>query len=251
MTEMQLNGFAVQIDDDDAERVLQRKWYVRVPEANTPYCYTWVYTGGKVIATSLHRFITNMVGNNSAVIDHIDHNGLNNQKANLRVCSILENAWNKKRGRNNTSGYKGVSWKNDKWCARIMKNRESYDMGSYDSIEEAAFAYDVAALHLFGEFSCINFDKSLYIDVDVEKEYNARHYTPTCMYRGVVKRHSTRYETNVCDHRKVLYLGSFPTAEQAAIAYDAKAFELLSSAARLNFPERVVDGVYNKEMKCN
>ena len=248
MTEMQLNGFIVQIDDDDAERVLCKKWYVRVPEANTPYCYTWVYTGGEVIATSLHRFIMNMVGENSMVIDHIDHNGLNNQKANLRVCSILENAWNKKKGINNTSGYKGVAWKSNKWCARIMKNYEMYEMGSYDNIEDAAFSYDIAALHLFGEFSCTNFDKSMYIDVDIEKEYNNRHYVPTCSYRGVVKRHDKRYEANVCDHRKVIYLGSFPDAISAAIAYDAKAFELLASKAKLNFPERVVDGVYNKEV---
>ena len=46
-------------------------------------------------------------------------------------------------------------------------------------------------------------------------------------------------------------IGSFDSEEAAAIAYDAKAFELLSSKAKLNFPERVVDGVYNKEIECN
>ena len=71
MYKLNLDNHVVQIDDEDMERVLQKKWYVRVPKKGTKYCYTWVCADGKVTATSMHRFIMDMVGNDSVIIDHI------------------------------------------------------------------------------------------------------------------------------------------------------------------------------------
>ena len=239
MYKIPLDKHIVQIDDEDMDRVLQKKWYVRSPKRGTKYCYTWVYADGKVTATSLHRFIMNRVGDNSVVIDHIDHDGLNNQKSNLRVCSSIENGWNKQKGKNNTSGYKGVSWKSGRWYARIMKNNLMYELGAYNNTEDAAFAYDIAAIYLFGEFSCTNFDKDMYEGLDIETLYKERLYVPSCNYRGVVKRKENKYEVNVCVNRKPIYLGTFHDALSAALAYDKKAYELLGDRAKLNFPERI------------
>ena len=186
----------------------------------------------------MHRFILR-VTDGAQIVGHIDHNGLNNCKGNLRICSMMENIWNQQKPRDNTSGYKGVSYNAGKWIVRIMKNYVSYYLGAYDDIENAAMAYDIGAMYLHGKYRATNFDKTTYKDMDIEKEYLFRIYTPTCKYRGVVKQKEGKYIVHVCVHRKVKHVGIYSTPEEAALAYDKKAFELLGEKAKLNFPERI------------
>jgi len=91
----------------------------------------------------------------SKQVDHKDVDGLNNRWANLRLATHSENVRNSGRRRNNTSGYKGVSFapKERKWHARIMANRELHLLGYFDRKEDAAAAYAEAAKRLHGEFS--------------------------------------------------------------------------------------------------
>jgi hypothetical protein len=75
-------------------------------------------------------------------VDHIDCNCLNNRIENLRKASRIENAYNARLSKSNTSGYKGVSWcsKNKKWAAECMVNKRKHRIGYFDDKEKAAFA---------------------------------------------------------------------------------------------------------------
>ena len=91
-------------------------------------------------------------------IDHIDGNTQNNQPENLRACSISLNQANQKLSQRNTSGYKGVTWKatKNKWSAQISCSGRYFYLGLYDSALDAAKAYDVAALEMFGNHAKTN-----------------------------------------------------------------------------------------------
>ena len=97
--------------------------------------------------------------------DHIDNNGLNNTRSNLRVCTITENHQNMRKGINCSSQFKGVSWdKRDKaWTAQIQIDKKQHYLGSFESEIDAARAYDKAALRMFASFACLNFPASNYL----------------------------------------------------------------------------------------
>ncbi|HHS83697.1 MAG TPA: hypothetical protein ENK38_02070 [Gammaproteobacteria bacterium] len=84
-------------------------------------------------------------------VDHRDGDGLNNKWLNLRECTKLQNAQNRKLGLNNTSGYLGVSASGNKWQAKIVVNRKPRHLGVFDTPEEAGDAYLAAKqeLHQF------------------------------------------------------------------------------------------------------
>jgi hypothetical protein len=88
-------------------------------------------------------------------IDHIDRNPSNNALANLRPASRSENLANTKARRDNTSGKKGVWWHKSakKWAAGITVKRRAHHLGLFESIEDAAAAYEHAAKKHFGEFA--------------------------------------------------------------------------------------------------
>jgi hypothetical protein len=91
-------------------------------------------------------------------IDHINKNRLDNRKKNLRFCTRSENLYNKTTNKNNTSGYKGVVWDNQrrKWCASISIERRRINLGFFQNKEEAAKVYNEAALKYHGEFASVN-----------------------------------------------------------------------------------------------
>ncbi len=234
----------VHIDEEDLEFVKSKKWNVhKGTSSKTSYVYTWTYQNRVVSMIQMHRLLLGVNGDNTYVVDHIDHNGLNNKRSNLRLCLSAENSWNQEIRRNNTTGYKGVSRQGtaNKYSARVMKHGVSYDMGWYDTPEEAGIAYDIGALYLHGVYSCINFDKEMYVDLNIEAEFKKRHYVPTCAYRGVVYRGKTSYETTVCLGKKPIYIGRFPTAESAAEAYDKACIKLGKENPKLNFPDRIAE----------
>lgn len=91
-------------------------------------------------------------------VDHVNHNTLDNRRENLRLATVAQNAHNSKIAKNNTSGYKGVSWHSAgrKWCAQIKNKKVKIHLGVFDDKDDAARAYNTAALELFGEFALLN-----------------------------------------------------------------------------------------------
>ena len=89
------------------------------------------------------------------VVDHIDGNGLNNLRTNLRLATMSENTANARKHKDNKSGFKGVHWRKDisKWEAMISKDGKRYWLGVFNSPDEAHKAYCDAALRLYGEFA--------------------------------------------------------------------------------------------------
>lgn len=92
-------------------------------------------------------------------IDHIDQNRTNNRIANLREASRLQNCRNRRKHCDNSSGYKGVNYdkRYNKWYAQIHVNKKSVWLGYHATSEDAANAYDKAAIKYFGEFASLNF----------------------------------------------------------------------------------------------
>jgi hypothetical protein len=94
-------------------------------------------------------------------VDHINRDTLDNRRKNLRVGTKPQNLWNQKIRSTNTSGFKGVDWKqwenSGAWCARLSHNSKRVHIGYFKTAEEAARAYDQKAKELFGEFARLNF----------------------------------------------------------------------------------------------
>jgi hypothetical protein len=99
----------------------------------------------------LHRFLMDCPDN--MVIDHINSNGLDNRRENLRICTITENNRNCKHHKDNESGYKGVSRMKNRWRAIIKYDGKNHYLGYFDTPVEAWVVYCKAAIKHFGEFA--------------------------------------------------------------------------------------------------
>lgn len=136
-------GAVAKVDNEDFEKVIQYGWYIcRGYATNTRIGH-------------MHRFIMQPEGD--LVVDHINHDKSDNRKENLRVCSRAENSRNRKIKGGMYSQYKGVTKGAGKYHGRVTYNYKPYHLGSFDTEEEAAKAYDKKALELFGEFYKLNF----------------------------------------------------------------------------------------------
>jgi hypothetical protein len=132
------------VDQEDAERFGNRS--VNFLQAGTKYV--------KIGNTLLHRAI--MGAKKGEVVDHINHNTLDNRKCNLRICTQSQNHMNRKGAQvNSTTGELGVHWdsKLKKFRARLQKDGKTYNFGQYKNIDDAIAARRAAAADMFGEFA--------------------------------------------------------------------------------------------------
>lgn len=152
------HGYEAVIDAEDIDRVSAYTWRA-VEDKNTVYAVTLRKAEGKGRREklSLHRFVLG-VSDPSVKVDHIDGDGLNNTKRNLRFATSQQNAMNM-RVRGKGCVYKGVSkYKHyQKWAASIRVDGKQRHIGYFDSPEDAARAYDDAARVAFGEYAALNF----------------------------------------------------------------------------------------------
>lgn len=149
MVEIPLSkGRVAIISNCDYERVSKHKWHAHLSRrAGVDKYYARGYVGGKNLY--MHRFILGLVG--EEVADHIDGDGLNNQRENLRICSGYENAQNRKQTRKRRSKHTGVTPVGKRsWRARITFNGDQIALGQFKTQEEAARAYDEAARKFHG-----------------------------------------------------------------------------------------------------
>lgn len=146
------------VDDEDYELLSPWQWRARTWWASrTSYAYRYVSRGdGTFQKLLMHRAILDAPP--EMQVDHIDGNGLNNTRSNLRLATHTQNQANASRRRDNQSGFKGVRRIRDSgWQARICVNGKQQHVGFFQTAEEAARAYDKAARDLRGQFAKLNF----------------------------------------------------------------------------------------------
>lgn len=142
------------IDAEDYEAISRFKWQA-FWNGYTFYAVRNVWVGRKRTTMYMHRFLLNPpLG---FEVDHRDGDGLNNTRANIRLCTKAENQHNKQ-PQSGSSNYKGVCWctRDRIWMAHIKVNRRLLNLGYYHNEEEAALAYNWAATKHFGEFARLN-----------------------------------------------------------------------------------------------
>jgi len=142
------------IDDDDLEKV-GSGWYAMFVESVGSY-YAMRHKG-KGLETMAKAVMAPVP--RGLCVDHINHDTLDNRRQNLRIATRAQNQHNKRINKNNTSGYKGVSWsaRLNKWQAGIRFKNKNIHIGYYYDPEFAARKYDEKARQLFGEFAFLNF----------------------------------------------------------------------------------------------
>lgn len=153
-------GYVAVIDDEDFERLSGYIWRATVRHRKygnaCVYAQRHVRRGDGVWTVQyMHSLISEAPA--GMVTDHVDGDGLNNRRANLRVCTRSENQHNS-RPRGGTSRYKGVCWDSHakKWKAYIAVCGKLHNIGLFARETDAAQAYDAAAMKLHGEFARIN-----------------------------------------------------------------------------------------------
>jgi hypothetical protein len=159
MKEIQLTqGRIALIDDEDYDLVRRYSWCGVISGRNF-YAQAACPINGQV---KMHRLIMGCSKDDGKIVDHIDHNTLNNQKANLRVCTQRQNVYNSTNP--NKSGFRGVQLLPSGRYRAQIKNIEGkfIQLGVYDNPEDAARAYDIKAIELQGEFATTNFSKDIY-----------------------------------------------------------------------------------------
>lgn len=152
-------GYVALVDDADYEWLMQWKWSFAIGSHNS-YGYAVRHNPERPHRLLyMHRVI--MKPDDHLEIDHADHDGLNNQRTNLRACSRGQNASNVAVKKANRTGYRGVDIKKLRkkrpYSARIKTQGRLLHIGQYASALEAAIAYDKAAVQYFGEFAILNF----------------------------------------------------------------------------------------------
>ncbi len=145
------SGDVAVIDIDDAEAVSRYEWRLteKAKLLNT-YAVRTGRGGGLIF---LHRFLKGIPPRDKRVVDHIDGDGLNNRRSNLRFATNAENSRNQRIRSNNTSGFKGVRMKDGKFLAQITVAGKYKNLGRFATAEAAHAAYLDAAKKGFGEFA--------------------------------------------------------------------------------------------------
>lgn len=154
------NGDWALVDEDDYPLVMNKTWRKKVGY-RTSYAY-WPTTihddrGRRTILTYMHRLIAKPA--DGMVVDHINNNGLDNRRCNLRVVPRGFNNQRTPYLASNVSGYRGARFDKARglWRAEIRINERCRLLGRFRTAEEAARVYDQAAKEFYGPHAFLNF----------------------------------------------------------------------------------------------
>lgn len=226
------HGTAI-IDEQDFDRINQYKWHSVDMDKSGRYYATCSIKSKTVY---MHRMV--MGAQSGETIDHIDGNGLNNSRDNLRFVVPSQNNMNQKVRNDNTSGHKGISWCPDreKYQVYINIDRKRKSLGRYKTLEEAIYVRDQAVKAHYGEFAREN--SSLPQNAEIEPQ----RAVPRTLRRtgsnnssgktGVTK-HGDRWMATITIDGKVKRIGIFEELENAVSARE--------KAEREYFPEYFKD----------
>jgi len=161
--EIELCGYKVLIDDEDYEKVKDRKWRLLKNSEKCIYFVNQRYdaenyrkTGSHSCSFYLHREIIGAVKGDGKIVDHINGDTLDCRKSNLRFVTFAQNLQNSKKHTNNKCGYKGVAkTSKNRWRAAININNKRIWLGSFESPELAHKAYCEASKKYHGEYGRI------------------------------------------------------------------------------------------------
>jgi len=143
--------FAI-VDDQDFEYINQWNWCLH----NDGSAKRAILIGGKHKTILMHRIVNETPDNLET--DHINHDRLDNRRANLRNVFHKQNCLNRHSYKNSSSKYTGVSYRKagGKWRATIKINGKYQHIGVFENEIEAAKAYDRRAIENFGQYACVN-----------------------------------------------------------------------------------------------
>ncbi|MBN1786980.1 MAG: HNH endonuclease [Sedimentisphaerales bacterium] len=146
------------VDVEDYQNLSKYNWQLSVTDSQKYYA---ICLDNRLIK-HMHRVIMN--AEKGQIVDHIDRNGLNNTKRNLRFATLSQNSCNRVRPAGGSSKYRGVNHCKDKkdkeWRANICLEGKKIHLGYFEDEETAGRAYDEAAKELHGEFACLNFPEN-------------------------------------------------------------------------------------------
>ena len=154
-------GYVAIIDDGDYEMLAAHKWSAHENKhkdgaIRTVYARRGCVEKKRYKNVFMHREV--LGAGRDQTVDHINSNGLDNTRKNLRLCTSSQNSQNSRLRKTNTSGFKGVSrqTQGQKWQARIEVNGINIHLGTFEFSKQAARAYDKAAKEHHGEFARLN-----------------------------------------------------------------------------------------------
>lgn len=154
-------GYFAIVDDEDIEVLAKYNWQAYV-DKKSPTKTVYAYRRAprpKRGRIWMHRVL--LSAPDGVKVDHRDGNGLNNRRSNIRTASDSQNLCNGAIRSDNTSGFKGVHFlagaRKKQWEARIHVGGKPVCLGTFETLEQAGLAYDVAAVKHFGEFARLNF----------------------------------------------------------------------------------------------
>jgi len=151
------DGYSATVDSCDLAILIGHNWYLatsRLRSGKVRIVGARSTINGRLVL--MHRFIMG-VTDPRILVDHQDHNTLNNRRLNLRICGHSQNQANRLIPVTNTSGYKGVRLTDEgRWMAFIKTKGKQRSLGTFLNKHTAALAYNDAAREIFGEFALLN-----------------------------------------------------------------------------------------------
>lgn len=149
-------GYVAIVDDEDYNRLMGTSWYALI-SSNLVYAARRVTDDRGRRIQLMHRLL---LGEPDGLqVDHENHNGLDNQRSNLRIATYRQNQGNSRKNKSATSIYKGVYWSTprSRWDSEITKpDGKKQHLGSFNSEVLAAKAYNESAMTIFGSFAHLN-----------------------------------------------------------------------------------------------
>ena len=231
------HGKVALVDDADHERLAAFHWTATERKSRSGDERTWyavrtvTAAPGKRRMILMHREIVGAPPGSE--VDHRNSDGLDNRRANIRLCTTQQNSHNSRPRVRSGSAFKGVSWSasGGAWIAQIKTGDGYRNLGLYSSEEDAARVYDQAAREAYGTYAWLNFPND-------SRSVASSRRAKASRYRGVMRsskpNRPSPWVASIRVNGKSRYLGAFATEEAAAEAYNAAAQAAFGERASLN-----------------